>query len=40
MVTVTLVSSDCELAGNTFKVLITPPHRRADRGDAVHRRVQ
>jgi PKD repeat protein len=24
-VTVTLVSSDCELAGNTFKVLITPP---------------
>jgi PKD repeat protein len=24
-VTVTLVSSDCELAGNTFKVTITPP---------------
>lgn len=24
-VTVTLVSSDCELSGNTFKVLITPP---------------
>jgi PKD repeat protein len=24
-VTVTLVSSDCELSGNTFKVIITPP---------------
>jgi len=24
-VTVTLVSSDCELSGNTFKVTITPP---------------
>ena len=39
-VTVTLVSSDCELAGNTFKVLITPPAGDAGRGDALHRRVQ